>query len=234
MRVHWYCVSVLVGAFLVAGCQKPAAPPTPESSQGAATTAAPSETPATTPGEESPAGQAASAKTEETSPAGAAKPADTSAASAAAKEEEKTKPPASAEQTFSATLSGSNEVPAVKTDAGGEAAFNVPSGKQELHYELTVHDVKGVTMAHLHMAPAGENGPIVVWLYPSPTEKKEKLIEGVTDGKLVEGTVTAADFVGPLKGAPFGDLIDKIKQGDIYVNVHTTQNPDGELRGKIQ
>lgn len=216
MRGHWYYATVLVGAVVLSGCQKPAGPPLEQPG---------SETTPRTEGLQPTAEQPKMEPKTESQP----KPAENAAATA--------KPTATegqSAQTFSATLSGSNEVPAVKTDAAGEAKFSIPSGKEQLHYEVTVHDLKDVTMAHLHMSPAGENGPIVVWLYPSPSEQKEKLIEGVTNGKLVEGTVTPADFVGPLKEKPFDDLVAKIKQGDIYVTVHTKQNPEGELRGKVE
>ena len=118
-----------------------------------------------------------------------------------------------------------------KTDASGEAQFALASGGKQMHFDVTVHDLKDVTMAHLHMAPTGQNGPVVVWLYPS--EQHEALIKGITNGKLAEATITADDFVGPLKGKPFGELVSKIKSGDIYVNVHTKQNPEGELRGQL-
>ncbi len=39
---------------------------------------------------------------------------------------------------------------------------------------------------------------------------------------------------GPLKGKQMSDLLDLIKNKDAYINVHTKQNPDGEMRGTIE
>jgi plastocyanin len=137
----------------------------------------------------------------------------------------------SAAMMFSAKLSGSDESPPVETKARGEATFEVRKDGKELHYTLTVENLEGVTMAHLHMAPKGKNGPIVVWLYPSTG--KPKPIEGAFSGKLAEGTITASRLQGPLKDKTLNDLIDRMKAGDIYVQVHTKKNPEGELRGQV-
>jgi hypothetical protein len=53
------------------------------------------------------------------------------------------------------------------------------------------------------------------------------------NGVLAEGTITAADLVGPLSGKSLSDLMTDVMAGETYVNVHTTQNPAGEIRGQI-
>jgi len=50
---------------------------------------------------------------------------------------------------------------------------------------------------------------------------------------LAEGTITAANLVGPLAGLTLNDLLDAVKAGNAYANIHTTQNPGGEIRGQI-
>jgi hypothetical protein len=67
----------------------------------------------------------------------------------------------------------------------------------------------------------------VVILYPGPTK------DGRFDGILVEGNITQANLTGPLAGVPLSALIDNMMAGKTYVNVHTTQNPAGEIRGQI-
>jgi hypothetical protein len=54
------------------------------------------------------------------------------------------------------------------------------------------------------------------------------------DGLLAEGTITAADLVGPLAGMSIDDLLAEMRAGNAYVNVHSEANPGGEIRGQIQ
>jgi hypothetical protein len=86
-------------------------------------------------------------------------------------------------------------------------------------------------MAHIHLAPAGENGPVVAWLYPSGPPPV--LIEGRFSGVLAEGTITANSLIGLLAGQDLSALIEEFEKGNAYVNVHTTQHPAGEVRGQI-
>lgn len=132
---------------------------------------------------------------------------------------------------FTATLSGGEEVPPVTTQATGEAVFLLSSSGKELNYKLTVQNLDSVTMAHLHMAPKGQNGDIVVWLYPNAPPPKP--IDHVVSGTLAEGSIDASRLMGPLQGKQVSDLVEKIKAGEIYVNVHTRQHPEGELRGQV-
>jgi hypothetical protein len=128
-------------------------------------------------------------------------------------------------------LSGGEEVPAVDTTASGSALFHYSDDGQALHYTLSVTGLVDLTMAHIHIAPAGENGPVAVWLFPDgppPT-----LLEGTTTGIVAEGTITANDLVGPLEGQTLEELLGLMRSGDTYVNVHTQQNPPGEIRGQI-
>jgi len=99
-----------------------------------------------------------------------------------------------------------------------------------LYYKLIVANIEDVTMAHIHVAPEpGQNGPPVLWLYPSAPPPT--LIPGRFSGVLAEGTVTAANLVGPLASMTLEDLVGAIWEGRAYVNVHTTEYPGGEIRG---
>ena len=133
---------------------------------------------------------------------------------------------------FRTHLSGDNEVPSVETDATGQAIFQLSKDGMKLHYKLNVANIKNVNMAHIHLAPAGENGPPVVWLYPS--SGSPQLIWGRTQGTLEEGVITKDDLFGQLEGQNLWDLVELIKAGETYVNVHTEQHPAGEIRGQIK
>ena len=129
--------------------------------------------------------------------------------------------------------------------AQGQANFKLSSDGTTLHYKLIAANIDNAFMAHIHMGPVGVNAPIVVWLFPSTTPGVTgPLGAGRMDGVLAEGTITAANLVGPLAGHPLSDLIAAIQAGNAYVNVHTNDGvapintapgdfPGGEIRGQL-
>jgi hypothetical protein len=140
-------------------------------------------------------------------------------------------PAAAQSRNYRTHLSGGEEVPAVATRAQGQAIFQLSRDGNGLRYKLIVANIENVTMAHIHLAPAGQNGPVVAWLYPSAPPPV--LIEGRFSGVLAEGTITAASLIGLLAGQDLSALIEEFENGNAYVNVHTTQHPAGEVRGQI-
>ena len=136
-------------------------------------------------------------------------------------------------RSYSANLTGDEQVPPVETDASGHATFEANEDETAVEYEVHVESICNVTQAHVHLGEEGENGPVVVWLYPEEGAEPE-LIEGRFDGTLAEGTITEDDLVGPLEGASFEEAAEMLKDEGAYVNVHTEQHPDGEIRGQIK
>ena len=133
---------------------------------------------------------------------------------------------------FRAHLTGDAEVPPVDTDAQGQALFQVAKDGGSIAYKLIVANIENVFMAHIHNAPAGQNGGVVTWLYPEGGPPPS-LIEGRFDGVLAASTLTADDLVGSLAGASLADLVDEMRAGNAYVNVHTGAHPSGEVRGQL-
>jgi len=132
-------------------------------------------------------------------------------------------------------LNGDQEKPnPVDTKAQGQAKFKLSNDGSSLYFKLIVANINNVTQAHLHQItdPTAVTGGIVVWLYPSAPPSQ--LIPGRSNGPLAEGNITAANLVGSLAGMDLQDLIDEFNAGNIYVNVHTSQNPPGEIRGDIK
>lgn len=129
---------------------------------------------------------------------------------------------------FTAELLGGEEVPPVDTTATGIASFTI-EGEESIKYDVNVTDMDKVTAAHIHTAPKGENGEVVVTLFKadSPT--------GPKSGSLANGTITADMLEGELQGLAVIDLIKAMERagGETYVNVHTEENPNGEIRGQI-
>ena len=134
---------------------------------------------------------------------------------------------------FTANLSGSNEVPSVTTAGSGIAIFQLlPVGhNQIISYQLNLKNMNGVTGAHVHSGKQGENGPVVAGLFnPSMSGPPT----GAINGQLKSGTLTSSDLTGPLAGElSISALVNMIRSGGAYVNVLTTQNQKGEVRGQI-
>jgi hypothetical protein len=146
---------------------------------------------------------------------------------------------APAPMNFVAHLAGANEVPARETGAVGEIKLQLSADGTALEYRLISSNIDNAFMAHIHVAPAGVNGPIVVFLF-GPVAPGG----GRTDGVLAHGTITAANLIGPLAGHPLSDLVAALSSGGAYGNVHTNDGvdgtntgpgdfPGGEIRGQI-
>jgi CHRD domain len=141
-------------------------------------------------------------------------------------------------------LQGRFEVPIRDTNAQGQAIFTISDDGSSVDYTVIASNINNVFMSHIHLGPPTDNGPIVVWLYPSTAPAPGPLGAGRHDGVLAEGTFTAANLVGPLAGHPLSDLIAAIQAGNAYVNVHTNDGvdgintgpgdfPGGEIRGQL-
>lgn len=133
---------------------------------------------------------------------------------------------------YHAGLRGSAETRDVETDATGMATFEVDEDGTQAGYVLAVTDLCNITQAHIHLGSEGEDGPVVVWLYPEEG-REPKLIDGPTTGTIAEGVITEDDLVGEWEGASFDDVIATFEEGESYVNVHTEAYPAGEIRGQI-
>jgi hypothetical protein len=122
---------------------------------------------------------------------------------------------------------GGQEVPARDTRGQAQAIFHLSNNGSSLEYKLIAANIENVFMAHIHMQVPGENGPIVVWLYPSTAPVPGPFGAGRTDGVLATGTITTTNLVGPLSGHPLSDLVKAMSTGRAYVNLHTNDGVDG-------
>jgi hypothetical protein len=133
---------------------------------------------------------------------------------------------------FTAHLTGDQEVPSATTNATGQVKFQVSKDRQSVSFKLIVANLDDLRMAHIHTAPMGVNGPVVVWLYPEAPPMLP--IPGTTNGILAQGSFTNSNLVGPLAGMEISDLVAAMQSGNAYVNVHTDAYPGGEIRGQIK
>jgi hypothetical protein len=128
---------------------------------------------------------------------------------------------------FHAKLTPKEETKKPDSKASGKAEFKLSKDGKTLTYKIQVKNIMDANAAHIHMAKKGSDGPPVAGLFSG--EKKGKF-----SGVLTEGTIEDKDLIGGLQGKTVGDLVGMFKSGDAYVNVHTSANPDGEIRGQIK
>ena len=128
---------------------------------------------------------------------------------------------------YRAHCQGANEVTPVDSQAQCQAIFQLTKDGSGLQYKLIVANAEFVTQAHIHRGFEGDNGPVVAFLFGFVPEGDS------SNGPLAQGVITNADLIGPLAGGTIEDLITLMESGNTYVNVHTQQNPAGEVRGQI-
>jgi hypothetical protein len=142
-------------------------------------------------------------------------------------------------QNWSVHASGDLELPARETLGQGQAIFQLSKDGTAIEYRLIASNIENVTASHIHLGGSTVNGPVVAFLFGNAPSGG-----GRTNGVLAEGTITAADLVGPLAGEPLSALIDAMNSGNAYVNVHTNDGvaptntgagdfPGGEIRGNF-
>ena len=107
------------------------------------------------------------------------------------------------------SLSGANEVPPVTTSASGEGTITI-ADDGAVSGSVATKGVQG-TAAHIHMAAAGKNGPVIV-----PFTKDGDTYKAPAGAKLN------------------ADQLKAFKAGELYVNVHSAANPNGEIRGQLK
>jgi hypothetical protein len=129
-----------------------------------------------------------------------------------------------AEASYQFALTAAAEVPTPKpTTAIGTATIILYPNSVD--YELSGGSLIGATMAHIHSGAIGATGPIIVTLYQPASPS------GTINGTFASGSLTAANLPAGLTVAALKTLI---LSGNAYINVHTTANPSGELRGQIK
>lgn len=131
--------------------------------------------------------------------------------------------------------------PAV-SQAQGQAIFRVNDDGTAVDFRLIASNIDNAFMAHIHCAAAGANGPIRMWLYPviGPTGSAPLQPGTRQNGVLATGTFNPTGITCP----DGRSLLESIRTGGTYVNVHTNDGvgagntgpgdfPGGEIRGQI-
>jgi hypothetical protein len=109
-------------------------------------------------------------------------------------------------QVLNVTVNEAQEVPPNGSAATGNAMLTFNAGPTNLDYTLT-HNVANQTAAHFHRQTPGVNGPVV---------------QNIGVGSPISNT-----WVMPVH------LVRSMFNDSIYVNVHSTAFPGGEIRGNV-
>jgi hypothetical protein len=144
-------------------------------------------------------------------------------------------------QSLKADLKGLEEVPLVSTPGRGEFRARVTDDGSAIEYEISYRDLQAdITQSHIHLGKPLTNGGIAIWLcgtaaLPGPAGTPS-CVGARTGG--ASGVATAANVIGPagqgISAGEFAELLQHIRRGRAYANIHTVQSPGGEIRGQIQ
>lgn len=150
--------------------------------------------------------------------------------------------------TFTARLRGLNEVPPVATAATGSFSATLSADGTTLTYTVSYSNLNApILFSHIHFGLPREATGIMVFLCgpaagamggpPAGTPDPPACVAG-TSGT-VTGSVTAANVIGPnaqgiTPGADFAKVVQALREGAAYVNVHTMRSPSGEIRGQVR
>ena len=107
-------------------------------------------------------------------------------------------------------LTGDQEIPPVTTSASGTGILKVGADRT-ISGSVFVSGMS-VTVAHIHEAPAGKNGPIVIPL----TRTSDSVWTVRADTKLTDSQY------------------ESYKAGNLYFNIHSAAHKTGEIRGQIK
>ena len=142
-------------------------------------------------------------------------------------------------------LIGYNEVPAVSTNGKGTFKATISRDETRIDWQLNYTELEGnVQQAHIHFGNVGVNGGISVFLCTNLGNGPAGIQACPPSPATISGTIFAAD-VSPnipataaartqgINTGELGELIDAIRAGSTYVNVHSTTWPGGEIRSQI-
>jgi hypothetical protein len=123
-----------------------------------------------------------------------------------------------------AHLNGDSQVPPLDSQAQGQ--FVGRTTATGFQYKLIVANISNVVAAHLHCAPAGQNGPVGVTLFSGAPVSRS--------GILAQGPILMPDSSNGCGWATIEDMVDATDAGEVYVNVHTLTHLPGEIRGQLR
>jgi hypothetical protein len=138
-------------------------------------------------------------------------------------------------------LTGYEEDPmALSTTGTADFDARIDESKEQIFYRLAYRNLEGSpTQAHIHFGGRHQSGGISVWLcsnLPSPPTPAGTQPCPMPSGS-VSGVIDASDVVGPagqgIDPGEFDELVDAVRAGATYANVHSTKYTGGEIRAQL-
>jgi hypothetical protein len=130
---------------------------------------------------------------------------------------------------FAASLSGAEENPPNPTGPSAVARFLL-NANGTLSYELrATAPLQNVTQSHIHLGARGQNGPVALFLFGLVAGQNFNPGDVIGSGTAQDSDVIARPGFNPT----IKDLVNRMRQGRTYVNLHTIARPPGEVRGQI-
>jgi hypothetical protein len=142
--------------------------------------------------------------------------------------------------TFREQLTGYEETPvALSTTGSGQAFIQVDSRNDVITWRLSYSALEGdVTQAHIHLGAVAQTGGISVFFCSNLGNGPAGTPACPPAPATITGTFTPDDVIGPIPqgitAGQFDELVNAIREGFTYVNVHSTLYPPGEVRGQIE
>ncbi len=113
-----------------------------------------------------------------------------------------------------AWFNGAQQSPSVTTSAYGQASVRLTTKFDSVYYDVQASGLSGaITAAHFHNAPAGSNGGVA------------HDISANINGNRITGSITGTALTTA--------FIKNLLKGELYINLHTAANPNGEIRGQV-
>ena len=133
---------------------------------------------------------------------------------------------------FEASLNGYLETPSIST--AGSGSFKLRIHEDSIDFTLNYRNLSvPPAVAHIHFGRPDVSGGVSVFLCGGAKPACPASVSGT-----VTGTIVAADVGGPvlqgITAGEFAELVRAIRHGATYVNVHTSNFPNGEIRGNIR
>ena len=128
---------------------------------------------------------------------------------------------------LAATLAGGNETPTpILSGSWGVATVTINFATQTVSWNIDVINLpSGMNAGHFHVGGPGLSGPTVINL-TFPT--------GISNDFNITGSATSASSLRPEQGVrSWEDVLQALAGGQMYLNIHTTVNGGGEIRGQV-